>query len=135
MNVELEVVRVLEEVLSLGGRGSNFTRATHLLGAVPELDSMAVVSIIGTLEERLGITVDDDDKRLVEEFVLTIKNTRKVPVDVVLREHLYRGQNWTLAYQTAREPTKEGPQQISLRTTVPASGEGKVLYVVVYTWP
>ena len=61
MNVELEVVRVLEEVLSLGGRGSNFTRATHLLGAVPELDSMAVVSIIGTLEERLGITVDDDD--------------------------------------------------------------------------
>lgn len=61
MNVELEVVRVLEEALSLGGRGSNFTRATHLLGAVPELDSMAVVSIIGTLEERLGITVDDDD--------------------------------------------------------------------------
>jgi hypothetical protein len=29
---------------------------------------------------------------------------------------------------------KEGPQQISLRTQVPANGRAKVLYVVVYTW-
>ena len=61
MNVEQEVLRVLDEVLGLGGRTASFTRATHLLGAIPELDSMAVVSLITTLEERLGITVDDDD--------------------------------------------------------------------------
>lgn len=61
MNVELEVLRVLDEVLSLGGRSASFTRATHLLGAVPELDSMAVVSIITRLEEHLGISVDDSD--------------------------------------------------------------------------
>jgi len=61
MNVEKEVLNVLDEVLSLGGRGHAFTRATHLLGAVPELDSMAVVTLITTLEERLGITVDDGD--------------------------------------------------------------------------
>jgi len=61
INVEQEVLRVLDEVLSLGGRGATFTRATHLLGAVPELDSMAVVTLITTLEEQLGITVDDDD--------------------------------------------------------------------------
>jgi acyl carrier protein len=48
-------------VLSLGGRGLGFTRDTALLGAIPELDSMAVVTLITTLEERLGITVDDDD--------------------------------------------------------------------------
>jgi hypothetical protein len=51
----------------------------------------------------------------------------------VIREHLYRGQNWTLAYQSA-PAAKEGPQQISLRTKVPANGQAKVLYVVVYTW-
>jgi acyl carrier protein len=61
MNVEQEVLRVLDEVLGLGGRGRGFTPATHLLGAVPELDSMAVVSVITALEERLGIVVDDGD--------------------------------------------------------------------------
>jgi len=56
-----EVVRVLNEVLSLNGRASSFTRDTPLLGAIPELDSMAVVSLITTLEDRFGLVVDDDD--------------------------------------------------------------------------
>ena len=60
MNVEQEVLKILDEVLSLGGRSAGFTRETHLLGAIAELDSMAVVSLITTLEERLGVTVDDD---------------------------------------------------------------------------
>jgi acyl carrier protein len=61
MNVHEEVLRTLDEVLSLGGRGLAFERSTPLLGAVPELDSMAVVSLIGALEERLGIAVADDE--------------------------------------------------------------------------
>jgi acyl carrier protein len=61
MNVQREVLRVLDEVLSLGGRGLTLGRETNLLGAIPELDSMAVVSLITGLEERLGIAVDDDD--------------------------------------------------------------------------
>ncbi len=56
-----EVLRVLDEVLSLGGRSATFTRETLLLGAVPEFDSMAVVNVIGMLEERFGIMLDDDD--------------------------------------------------------------------------
>jgi hypothetical protein len=42
----------------------------------------------------------------------------------VVREHLYRGQNWTLAYQPA-PAVKEGSQQIALRTTVPVHGRVK----------
>lgn len=61
MDVLKEVMRVLDEVLSLNGRASGFTRQTALLGAIPELDSMAVVTLITTLEERMGITVDDDE--------------------------------------------------------------------------
>jgi acyl carrier protein len=61
MDVTKVVLRLLDEVLSLGGRASSFTRETHLLGAIPELDSMAVVSLITALEENFGITVDDDD--------------------------------------------------------------------------
>jgi acyl carrier protein len=61
MNVHDNVLRVLDEVLSLGGRARAFTRETPLLGGIPELDSMAVVTLITTLEEQFGIVVDDDD--------------------------------------------------------------------------
>ncbi len=60
MDVTREVINVLDEVLSLGGRAASFTRETHLLGAIPELDSMAVATLITTLEERLGFVADDD---------------------------------------------------------------------------
>ena len=61
MDTEQEVIRLLDDVLSLGGRASSFTRATPLLGSVPELDSMAVVSLITAMEEQFGIVIDDDD--------------------------------------------------------------------------
>lgn len=61
MDVLKEVTRVLDEVLSLGGRAAGFSRDTALLGAIPELDSMAVVSLITTLEERFGFVADDDE--------------------------------------------------------------------------
>ncbi len=61
MDVVREVKRVLDEVLSLGGRSSVFTRDTNLLGSVPQLDSMAVVTLIATLEEHFGIVVEDED--------------------------------------------------------------------------
>ncbi len=61
MNLAQEVARLLDEVLSLKGRSLGFTRETHLLGAVPELDSMAVVSFLTGLEERFDIVIDDTD--------------------------------------------------------------------------
>jgi acyl carrier protein len=56
-----EVIRLLDEVLSLNGRSSAFTAETPLLGAIPELDSMAVVTLITALEDQFGLVVDDDD--------------------------------------------------------------------------
>lgn len=61
MDTQQHVLRILDEVLSLNGRSASFDRSTHLLGAIPELDSMAVVSLITTLEEQLGVMVDDDE--------------------------------------------------------------------------
>mgnify|MGYP000992331722 FL=1 len=61
MDIRNEVVAVLDEVLSLKGRASEFALDTPLLGAIPELDSMAVVSLITTLEEHFGFTVEDDE--------------------------------------------------------------------------
>ena len=62
MDVKQEVLRVLDEVLGLDGRAAaTFTRDSRLLGAIAELDSMAVVSLITGIEDRFGIAVDDDD--------------------------------------------------------------------------
>lgn len=61
MQVDKEVLQLLDEVLGLAGRSSSFDRDTRLLGALPELDSMAVVSIITALEDRFGLAIDDDD--------------------------------------------------------------------------
>jgi len=56
-----EVKAVLIDVLNLGPAGQALDADSPLLGALPELDSMAVVSVIAALEERFGIMVDDDD--------------------------------------------------------------------------
>jgi len=61
LDINKEVLRILDEVLSLNGRSVAFTPDTPLLGAIPELDSMAVVTLITTLEEQFGLVVDDDD--------------------------------------------------------------------------
>ena len=61
MNTQHEVLALLDEILSLNGRAAAFTTHTPLLGAIPELDSMAVVALITGMEERFGITAEDDE--------------------------------------------------------------------------
>ncbi|WP_332671511.1 acyl carrier protein [Aromatoleum sp.] len=61
MDIKQEVLAVVDEVLSLNGRALEFDLDTPLLGAVPELDSMAVVGVINMLEERFGFVVEDDE--------------------------------------------------------------------------
>ena len=61
MDLTSEVIKVLDDALSLRGRSATFTRSTPLIGALPEFDSMAVVALIGALEDHFGIAVDDDD--------------------------------------------------------------------------
>ncbi|SOD40062.1 acyl carrier protein [Nitrosovibrio sp. Nv4] len=56
-----EVKNTLSDVLSLGERRNSLKEDSALLGAIPELDSMAVVNVITALEERFDITVDDDE--------------------------------------------------------------------------
>lgn len=61
MDISREVLRLLDDVLNLNGRSASFTAETPLLGAVPELDSMAVVALITGIEERFDVAVDDDE--------------------------------------------------------------------------
>jgi acyl carrier protein len=61
LDVQKEVVAVVESVLDLRGRGGTLGTSSRLLGHVPELDSMAVATLITSLEERFGFTIADDE--------------------------------------------------------------------------
>jgi acyl carrier protein len=61
VNLMRDVLQVVDSVLGLRGRSNSFDSNTPLLGAVPELDSMAVVSLITALEQRFDLLIDDDD--------------------------------------------------------------------------
>ena len=60
-NTIKQVRRVLGDALQLGDRGADLEVGTPLLGNLPELDSMAVVTVITALEEYFHFVVDDDD--------------------------------------------------------------------------
>ena len=56
-----EVKKLLGEVLQIGDRAQAFEVDTGLFGAIPELDSMAVATLIAGLEDRFGFMVEDDE--------------------------------------------------------------------------
>lgn len=56
-----DVKEVVGSALQIGDRVQQMDATAPLLGAVPELDSMAVVTLITALEEHFGFTVADDE--------------------------------------------------------------------------
>ena len=52
---------MIDSTLGLGGRGMSFSDATPLMGAIPELDSMGVVSLLAAFEDRFGFAIEDDE--------------------------------------------------------------------------
>ncbi|WP_374386268.1 acyl carrier protein [Sandaracinobacter sp.] len=57
-----DVAGVLAGALSLADDvASGLTRDTLLFGNLPELDSMAVATVLTALEDRFGILIDDDE--------------------------------------------------------------------------
>lgn len=52
---------VLIEALELPDQPDDLMEGTLLFGARPELDSFGVVALVGALEDRFDITIDDDE--------------------------------------------------------------------------
>ena len=53
---------LLADVLGLdAARVAAFDEQTELFGALPELDSMAVATLLTGIEERMGVMIEDDD--------------------------------------------------------------------------
>jgi acyl carrier protein len=59
---DINLIReILRDTLQLGTRADALSADAPLLGAIPELDSMAVVAVLTALEERCGIAIDDGE--------------------------------------------------------------------------
>lgn len=60
--IDKTVRAVLGDVLALSpAQVARFTDTTPLFGSLPELDSMAVAGVLTELEDRLAITIEDDE--------------------------------------------------------------------------
>lgn len=59
--IKKRVVSILNSILTLEARDIHLELSSALLGAIPELDSMAVVGIITALEDEFGFTISDDE--------------------------------------------------------------------------
>ena len=69
--VDATVRAVLVDILALDAdRVAAFDESTPLFGTLPELDSMAVASVLTELEDRLGVLIEDDevDGEMLETF-------------------------------------------------------------------
>jgi acyl carrier protein len=56
-----EVKTVLVKTLGIEDRADSLDASSELFGALPELDSLAVLELVTNLEERFDITVDDEE--------------------------------------------------------------------------
>lgn len=74
------------------------------------------------------------DKRMEEEYTITLRNHKDEAVEVRVVEHLSRWTDWRIFSSTA-EYTKLDASTVEFRVRIPANGETKVSYGVRYTWP
>ena len=61
MDIDSSIRAILATTLQLSGGPDSLRSDSLLLGALPEFDSMAVVTVVVALEEHFGIVVDDDE--------------------------------------------------------------------------
>lgn len=60
MSILTDVLETLDNVLQLD-KSVQLDSDSPLMGAMPEFDSMAVVTILTALEEKFGFFIDDDE--------------------------------------------------------------------------
>jgi acyl carrier protein len=65
MNIDdrtLEIVKaVIVKTLGIEDRVATLNASTPLFGSMPELDSFAVVELLGSLEEKFGFEIDGSE--------------------------------------------------------------------------
>ncbi|HVO00257.1 MAG TPA: hypothetical protein VMT49_09470 [Steroidobacteraceae bacterium] len=77
--------------------------------------------------------IDTKAHWIEEEIEITIRNHKAQPVDVQVREPMYRWSNWTLLSHS-HDFVKDSAQRIHFNVTVPKDGATVVRYRTHYSW-
>jgi acyl carrier protein len=56
-----EVKTVLVSTLGIEDRAAAIDASTPLFGGIPELDSLAVLELVTAIEDKFGITIEDEE--------------------------------------------------------------------------
>jgi hypothetical protein len=83
--------------------------------------------------KQVDFAVDTRAHWLEEEFEIKVRNHKDQPVEVIVKENLYRWSNWTILSKS-QEYTKEDARTIHFPVKVAKDGETTVRYRVRYTW-
>lgn len=92
----------------------------------------AAFDVVGE-RRQVSFAVDSARRTMSEEFEVRLRNQKKEPVTVLVRENLYRWVNWNIVHKT-HEFTKEDARTIHFPVTLAAGAEVAVRYTAQYTW-
>jgi len=100
-----------------------------------ELVRVKLGSAFDVVGERrqVDFAVDTKARWMEEEIEVKLRNHKPQPVDVVVKENLYRWSNWKILTKT-HNFSKEDSRTINFPVKVPKDGEAVVRYRVRYTW-
>jgi len=82
---------------------------------------------------QLHFTVDTSRKKMTEEVEVKLRNHKKEPVTVIVKENLYRWTNWQITAKT-HDFEKQDARTVHFPLKIAASGETVLRYTVHYSW-
>lgn len=77
--------------------------------------------------------VNSDAHWIKESFTITLDNHKKNPVTVLVRQYLYRWNNWDIIEHSDKFK-KLNSREIQFDADVPANGKKVITYTVKYSW-
>lgn len=77
--------------------------------------------------------IDARKHEIVETFRIELRNHKEEPVDVLVKENLYRWVNWEIV-EASDDYKKIDARTIHFPVKIPADGEEVVTYTVRYSW-
>jgi hypothetical protein len=83
--------------------------------------------------KRTNFTVDEGRHVMTESFEIRVRNHKTEPVEVLVKETLYRWSNWEIT-ESNQKWTKYDANTIHFPVKVDKDGEQVITYTVRYTW-
>jgi hypothetical protein len=100
-----------------------------------ELVRIRLGSAFDVIGERrqTDFTIDTRNRTMEEAFEITLRNHKEQPVEVIVKETLYRWSTWQVITKS-QDFEKVDARTIQFPVRVPKDGESTVRYRVRYTW-